>query len=255
MSILINDPWKFQCIAHRGLRKLYPENTLLAFKKAIEAKATMLELDVQMTKDQVVVVLHDATLQRLANVRQYVSEMSWKELNQISLYDKQAQHVRQGKVLTLKKLFQKIGKQTNYYVEIKAFKKHSSQYRRLLCDSVVDLIYRYDLLKHVMIVSFDFEILSYLYNHYKPLHLGFNFEKHWPTHNRMSTLRRMHAVLCPQECLLDDHHLRLSQEKGFRIIPWVVNKTKNMQRFIENQVDGIITDYPDRLYEAKKLGP
>jgi glycerophosphoryl diester phosphodiesterase len=77
--------WTFQIVAHRGFKAHYAENTMISFEKAVEAKATMLELDVRMTKDEVIVILHDPTLLRLGKHRWHVSSLLWHSLQEIKI--------------------------------------------------------------------------------------------------------------------------------------------------------------------------
>ncbi len=67
-------------IAHRGASADYPENTLLAFRRAVELGVDMIELDVQLTRDGELVVLHDETLERTTNGHGAVREYSYAEL-------------------------------------------------------------------------------------------------------------------------------------------------------------------------------
>jgi len=71
---------KFICIAHRGASGQWPENTLLAFRKALEAGADWLELDVHLSADGELVVIHDFTLQRTTNGRGSVADLPLTEL-------------------------------------------------------------------------------------------------------------------------------------------------------------------------------
>ena len=73
------------CIAHRGFSSLYPENTLLAFRKAIEAGAQVIELDIRTSKDNELIVFHDPTLKRIADLEVEVSSLKFKELREIDL--------------------------------------------------------------------------------------------------------------------------------------------------------------------------
>lgn len=67
-------------VAHRGYSGRYPENTMLAFQKAVEAGCDEIELDVQLTKDDVVVVLHDERIDRTTDGAGYVRDYTYEEL-------------------------------------------------------------------------------------------------------------------------------------------------------------------------------
>ena len=71
-------------VAHRGYSLRYPENTILALRKAIDCGARFIELDVQMTRDLVPIILHDEGLERTTGGRGLVMEKSWDELSDIS---------------------------------------------------------------------------------------------------------------------------------------------------------------------------
>jgi len=80
-----------RAIAHRGYSARYPENTLLAFEKAIEAGADYIETDIRLSRDGIIVCCHDANLERIAGDPRNIAEMNLNELRAISL--PQGQHV------------------------------------------------------------------------------------------------------------------------------------------------------------------
>jgi len=77
-------------IAHRGFSHLYPENTLRAFQKALEAGADGIECDVRMTKDNVLVLLHDADLKRLSGSSGKVESKNWSEICNLKIYQRES---------------------------------------------------------------------------------------------------------------------------------------------------------------------
>ena len=74
--------------AHRGASAYAPENTLEAFRQAVEMNADGIELDVQMTKDGVLAVIHDETLERLGGVKGWVKDFTYNELRHININKK-----------------------------------------------------------------------------------------------------------------------------------------------------------------------
>jgi len=77
-------------IAHRGYSGRYPENTLLSFRKALEAGADFMELDVHLSRDGHVVVIHDATLNRTTDGKGKVAEKTLEELKRLSAAPRRA---------------------------------------------------------------------------------------------------------------------------------------------------------------------
>jgi len=236
----------FQVVAHRGFRAHYAENTMVSFEKALEAGATMFELDVRMTKDEVVVVLHDPTLLRLGGQRLHVSAMTWDVLKQINLLDKKARHLKSGSVLTLEELFATFGPQVYYDVEVKICKYHSLYHKHTLCNKVIELVDRFGLNAHVLVTSFELEIIEYLKDK-DHLRLGYNFSRELPDEWLYEKLQKFEARLCPHEKLLNEEVLLGLKKLGFRVIPWVVNRERRMMELLYWGVDGIITDNPETL--------
>ena len=70
-------------VGHRGIRALYPENTILSFRKAVEMRFDLIEFDVHFTRDKVLVVCHDATIDRTTNRRGAIRDMTLEELRQV----------------------------------------------------------------------------------------------------------------------------------------------------------------------------
>ena len=103
--------------AHRGFSGKYPENTLLAFEKAIEAQADGIELDVQLTKDGEIVIIHDETIDRTTNGKGLVADYIYEELEKFD-----ASYIYTGqfgfnKIPTLREYFNLI-KDTNIVTNI-----------------------------------------------------------------------------------------------------------------------------------------
>lgn len=250
MSVLKDKSWSFQVVAHRGFRAHFAENTYMSFLKAIEVGATMLELDVRMTRDEKVVVLHDPTLLRLGGQRRHVAHLTWAELQQIDLHDEEARELKSGSVLTLEELFKLGGKTVNYYIEIKGSRPHSAAYERRLCERVVDLVEEYQLSAHVMYVSFNFSVLKYYREQGNLSRLGYNFRDTWPSPSKIQWLKEANAILCPYYRLLDKECVQRYQGEGFRLIPWVVNEPEEMRYWIDAGIDGVTTDNPFALCEV-----
>src|SRR5437667_12550958 len=92
-------------VAHRGASGKFPENTRLAFEKAIEAGADMIELDCQLTEDGHVVIFHDERLRRIAGSRGRVRAKTLEELKRLDLGASEEPSFRGGHILTLEAAF------------------------------------------------------------------------------------------------------------------------------------------------------
>ncbi len=237
---------KFQITAHRGYKALVCENTLPAFTKAVQAGATMLELDVRLSVDQQAVLLHDTTMQRLAGDKRSVSHLTWKELKAMPLHDKRARTHPKGHTARLQDLFLELGTHCNYCVEIKYAPRETLAYHKMLCQTVCDLIRQHQLTSRCMFVCTELSILHELKNLSPQIPVGwvFEFEHQF---SLLPQLKPLQAILCPRARLLTEKRVRANLDKGFSFMPWTVNRESDMQRLIDLGVMGITTDEVEKL--------
>ncbi|HMA79397.1 MAG TPA: glycerophosphodiester phosphodiesterase family protein, partial [Candidatus Binatia bacterium] len=111
----------FKKIAHRGASGKYPENTRLAFVKAIEAGADMIEIDCQLTEDGHVVVFHDERLRRTAGVRGMVRSKTLAQLKALDIGQWRKKSFRGERILTLEEALEVFAGRVDLCLEIKSF--------------------------------------------------------------------------------------------------------------------------------------
>ena len=138
-------------IAHRGASKLAPENTLAAFRLAIDQHADAIELDVQLTSDKEVVVFHDNKLDRTTNGEGYLKDHTYQSLNELSAGILFGPPYDTEKIPALAQVFATFGKSVFYNIELKNLLTpfDSLPYR------VNKLIKEYQLESHVLVSSFN----------------------------------------------------------------------------------------------------
>lgn len=134
--------------AHRGYSSNYPENTLLAFEKAIENNVDEIELDVRLSKDDKVIVIHDSNLNRVAKVNKYVSNIKYKEIKEYDLGNGQIVPLLED-VLALIQY-----KDIKVNIELKSIDKNEQ-----LVQQTIDLINKYDVKEKCYFSSFEYSML------------------------------------------------------------------------------------------------
>ena len=110
------DQEKTKVWAHRGASGYAPENTLDAFRKAVEMGADGIELDVQMTKDGELVVIHDETIDRVSNGKGWVKDYTYEELKKFN-FNKTHQEYTKEEIPTLEQVYRLI-KPTNLTINV-----------------------------------------------------------------------------------------------------------------------------------------
>jgi len=139
-------------VAHRGFSGIYPENTILSFKKAIELGVDFIELDVRQTKDDEIIVLHDEKIDRTTDGSGFIKEMTYKEIQQ---YDAGRWKGYSGeKIPHLKEVLESMDSNTKILIEI----KH--------CDTekLVRIIDEYKFRDRVFVGSFNLEYVKQIRN-------------------------------------------------------------------------------------------
>lgn len=226
-------------IGHRGYVEKGVENTIQALEAAAENGATMVELDVQMTKDQGLVVMHDSNLQRLAGINREVSDMTYDELVGLTL--------SQGDYQSQLPSFEEFVKRAqeldiDLLIELKPHGKEPDNYAQLIVDKLQELgiTNRYPVMSLNHQVIDDIEALnSEIKTGYViPLQFG-AFAK-----NEVD-FYVLEAFSYTSELAKQAH------QEGKELYVWTINDEDEIQSFLYQPVDGIITDKLETLKEIQ----
>jgi len=136
-------------IAHRGYSKEYNENTKNAFFKAIELGADGLELDIQKTKDNVFVIIHDGSIDRISNDKGKIQDFLWKDLKKIKIFKK-------DRILSLEELLKIIPDKILLDIELKG-----ETISEASCAPLLKLLLKYIKKENILITSFHYELLYF----------------------------------------------------------------------------------------------
>lgn len=216
-------------IAHRGASSEELENSRKAFMRAQLDGANMIELDVRLTKDGRVVIIHDSNLNRLAGVDKDVDELNYDELKDITLYNNDG--TKTGSIMLLKNLLPLISPEVKLLIEIKPTKQEGIECAKKV-EKLLTLYPRH------MIGCFDIDILKSVKKNNilrKTVYfLAFAFGK-WNTYNIVD-------VYALEQSFVSEKNVELIHEKNKEIFVWTVNDSEEVYQFLEYNVDGILTD-------------
>ena len=230
-------------LAHRGYSSVYPENTLLAFRKAFEYGADGIEFDVQLTRDNEVVVIHDLTTDRTTGFSAAVEDLTLAEISRLNAcYLKQELFPREP-IPTLESVFSEFGTKFLLNVEIKT--RNPKRVGRLV-DRVIELISRYGNQEKIIFSSFNFGDLVRARNAFPDLQTGLIADKGlagWTARAFFKHSIHVDAVH-PHMDLVTAKFVQNERLCNREVRPWVVNGSYDMMRFQRMGVDAIITDDP-----------
>ncbi|EOS54525.1 glycerophosphodiester phosphodiesterase [Paenibacillus barengoltzii] len=238
MSDLIN-------FAHRGAAGYYPENTMLAFAKALELGATGIETDVQMTRDGELVLIHDETLQRTAGTPEWVKDLTLTEIKQREAGSWFREEFAGERIPTLEELLDLV-RNTDTIVNLEL--KTGVVLYPGIEQKVLDTVRRFGLSERIIISSFNHYSLVECKKLAPDIRTGILYMEGlyepWDYAKRVGA-DALHAY----QYALTPELVAEAKANGVVYHPFTVNDTKLMQALIAAGVAGIITDYPDRLAE------
>jgi glycerophosphoryl diester phosphodiesterase len=212
-------------IGHRGAKGHVAENTLASFQKAIDLGVDMIELDIQLSLDKVPMVIHDTTVDRTTSGVGLVTDYSAKELQKLG-------------IPTLATVFELVHNQCEINIEIKAFSA---------TQSVLDLIAKNIFDKNkILISSFDWNALQEIRFHDDDIRIGVLTETDLDLALAFAKFIKAYSIH-PHYHLLTAEKVQKIKDKHFKVFPWTINEPEDITFVQSLNVDGIITDFPERL--------
>lgn len=231
--------------AHRGYSGKYPENTMLAFRKAIEVGADGVEMDVQLSKDGEVVVIHDEKLDRTTDGTGFVKDYTLAELKKFDA----------GKIKNGEFGFQEIPSfdefcawlaETDCVANVEL--KTSIIYYPYLAEKCIDIIRKHGVEKKVFISSFNHMSLVKVQELAPEIPVGALVEIEGLMYAGFYGKQFGFQYYHPDFCLLSEEAVKECKENGVGINVWTVNDLESFEKLVEWGVDGVITNYPQVLY-------
>lgn len=231
--------------AHRGASGNFPENTLLAFEKAINIKAAGIELDVHKTKDNRLVVIHDEDIERTFYGKGLVKDFTLEELKKFGCRKELFRDDEKCKIPTLEEVLDLIRK-TDLILNIE-IKTDNIHYKGIEKD-VINLINRDSLKNRVILSSFNHETIQICKEIDKDIATGVLYDE--PIENVVEYAKRIKAnAIHPDKDLVSRELIEEAHKNNILVNIYTVNEIEDMKRLKEYNVDGLFTDYPEILKE------
>jgi glycerophosphoryl diester phosphodiesterase len=235
-------------IAHRGSSGSYPENTRLAFEKAIEAGADMIEMDCRLSKDGHVVVIHDDRLDRTARAKGFVKGKTLRQLKKLDVGAWLKKSFKGERIQTLEEILEIVSGKVEINLEIKSV-LHGPLGIEL---KVLFIVSHFDYLERTIFSSFDYQSLRRLRELAPDVRIGVLYGAGIKD-NPFQAAREMNAYsLHIQREFATPHFLEEARELGLKSFVWTVNEAKEMEKFLSLGVDGIISDFPEKFWKIKQ---
>lgn len=238
----------FIIIAHRGASAYYPENTMSAFKGAVELRAEMIELDVQLSKDGVPVIFHDARLNRHSNGRGALNKRTVEELKELDAGGWFDARFADERIPTLEEVLEFASGTISLNIEIKkeAVTETAEDGVEQRC---LELVYNYGMENHVLFSSFDYRAIRHLKMLQRDIPVGLLYNREQSGDRLPSDLINEYGV-DTFNCSfkeLGSEWLRDIRVHGIPVFVYTVNQEGQMKELLSQKVSGIFTNKPDLL--------
>ena len=237
--------------AHRGYSAKYPENTMLSFKKAEKTGAHGIELDVQLSKDGEVMVIHDEKLNRTTNGNGFVKDLDCQELKKLRIISKNP-FLRKESIPTLREVLEWLAH--NQLICNIELKNNVIRYEGME-DKVIELVRKYQLTKRIILSSFNHESVAQCIKIAPEIETALiisqkmsqKIDKSWEYASSMGA-KGFH----PKYTSLTDEVLKKSLENGICVRPYTVNNEKDMLRLFQAGCTAFFTDEPVLALSLRK---
>lgn len=235
--------------AHRGASAYAPMNTIPAFELVAEHGADGIELDVHLTKDGELIIVHDFSIDHTTDSEGIVTEKTLAELKALdagSWFDEKFTGVR---LPTLDEVFEAVGHKLYINVEIKTLSQDADGTE----EAVVACIKRHNMSERVIVSSFNPHVLQRFRLIAPDIPVGYLLRP-------IPLVKEPYKILPPTEYealhlsyeMMDDEQIAFAKEHNLLINCWTVNETEIARNLKSAGVRGVVTDYPDLMLEALK---
>lgn len=225
--------------AHRGASHYAPENTLSSFYQGLLQGANGIETDVQKTKDGVLVLFHDNTLDRISNKQGKLCDYTWDELKDIEIHGNCTTEFY-DRILTLREFLEKFSQyDINFAIELKGADVEKE---------TLEMVKAFGIMNKTTFTSFNFQYIKKIKELDKTARIGWLVSS--INNDVIEQLLEINGEeIAPKAELLSDELMNTLRNAGLGVRAWGVSNIALMKKMCALGVDGMTVNFPDRLYE------
>lgn len=233
-------------IAHRGFSSIAPENTLIAFQKAIDCKADYLELDVHKTKDDSIVVIHDSSIDRTSSneLKGKIAAMNYSDLATLTVGypTKFGNKYENEKLPTLREALELAKGKIKVCIEIKVYGAEQE---------ILKIVNDLGVKEEVIIFSFYYPVLAKIRQLDKHIPILFLINKADRLTIDYAKIIESTAIGVGYGTTITAEYLHFAHQNGMEVWKWTVNEATEMQELIDLGLDGLITNFPEKALKKR----
>lgn len=222
-------------IGHRGAAGYKPENTLASFQKALELKVDMIELDVRVCKTGELIVMHSKKVNKTTDGKGHIRDMTLSEIKVLDAGEGE-------KVPTLNEVLNLIHHRTKVNIEIKT-KEAFGLVAKIIENYVSSFDWKYD---DFLVSSFDYIGLKLFHKNNQNILIGALIQYSPKNIFKFAKEINAHSINIKPRYAKKEF-IKKAHKKGFKIFVFIANKPRKIKKLKERCVDGIFSDFPDRI--------
>lgn len=232
--------WDVSVASHRGDVRNGPENSLSSLKSAFEQGVDTIEIDVQLTKDGVVVLNHDKNLKRVSGFSGSIQDLTYEEVKRIDIGKLYGKGFVGEKIPTLDEVLELVDEEGGkVIIDIKATElSRSGEF----ADRIVASIQRHELQENTYVQAFDYSILQMIREREPEVKIGHIL---YLAAGNLSSLDVDFYTI--RQTMLSERFVQKAHKLNREVWVWTVNLEQNIKEVLKYDIDGIITDYPERV--------
>lgn len=235
--------------AHRGYSGKYPENTMLAFEGALKLSVNGIELDVHKTKDGKLAAIHDESIDRTFLGNGLVKDYDLRDLKKLENRDEKFRENIDSIIGTLEEVILLVSFKDDFVLNIE-LKTDIIHYNGIEED-VLEMLDSYDMIENTIISSFNHESLKICKKINKNIKTAVLYSE--PIEDIVNYAKELGVyAIHPDYKLVDKSLIKKCHENNILVNAYTVNEKEDIERLIEEGIDGIITDYPNIALEILK---
>lgn len=237
-------------VAHRGASSSAPENTMAAFQKGVDQGVDYIELDVHLTKDNHLVIIHDTTVNRTTNGSGYIRNFTLEDIKQLDAGMKFHSTYAGERIITLEELFDELLHKVGMIIEIKNPKLNKG-----IEEILANVINQYNNTENIIIQSMDFESMKIMHELLPeiPVAVLVSRSKHPLSSKQLNQIAEYATYINYNIRYLRQTDVEEIHKRDKKVMAWTIRDPKSMQKALDLNVDGIITDYPKWIITSQQL--
>ncbi|RIW29589.1 glycerophosphodiester phosphodiesterase [Bacillus salacetis] len=235
-------------VAHRGASALAPENTISAFDMAVSLGADYIEVDVQMTKDGMLVAMHDVTVNRTTNGSGRIKSLTYEELAALDAGSWFSPKFKGERVPALETILERYIGRIGILIEI----KHPSIYPGIeeeLASALSNKLPEDGPPSPLIVQSFDRQSIQEFHRLLPVIPTGIIVgDSEFSSGEDLFAIDGFATFINPKAALVDADFMQRAKERNLNVLTWTVSDSKTAQSLRNLNVNGIITNYPAEQY-------